>query len=111
VSVETIGAVRDAFQSTPRSSHELRIPQNTVVNILRKWLRLWVFKVRLVQALESDDVPRRAIFATEMLQRIDEENDYLTRVCFSDEVTFHTSRKLNRHIIRIWRLETPRVVL
>jgi hypothetical protein len=52
-----------------------------------------------------------AAFATEMLQRIGEDNDYLTRVCFSDEATFHTSGKVNRHIVRIWGLETPRVVL
>jgi hypothetical protein len=38
-----------------------------------------------------------------MLQRIGEYNDFLTRVCFSDEV--------NRHKVRNWGLETPRIVL
>jgi hypothetical protein len=45
---------------------------------------------------------RRAAFATEMLQRTDENNDYLTRVCFADEPTFHTSGKVNRCNVRIW---------
>jgi hypothetical protein len=40
------------------------------------------YKVHLVQALEPDDHPRRAASAPEMLQRIDEDNDYLTCVCF-----------------------------
>jgi hypothetical protein len=52
--------------------------------------------VQLVQALEPDDRPRRAAFATEMLQRIGEDNDYLTRVCFPHEATFHTSEKADR---------------
>jgi hypothetical protein len=66
--------------------------------------------VQRVQALEPDDHPRRAAFATEMVQRIDEDNDCLSHVCFSDEATFHTSGKVNRHSVRIWRLENPRGV-
>jgi hypothetical protein len=112
VSEETVDAVRDTFQRSPRkstrlASHELRIPQN----ILHKRLRLCAYKVQLVQALEPDDHLRRAAFATEMLQRIDEGNDYLTQVSSSDEATFHTSGKVNRHNVRIWGLENPRVVL
>ncbi|PNF29502.1 hypothetical protein B7P43_G04571 [Cryptotermes secundus] len=64
-----------------------------------------------VQALEPGDHLRRAAFATEMLQRIDEDNDYLMPVCFSDGATFHTSGKVNSHNVRIWGLENPRVVL
>jgi hypothetical protein len=32
-------------------------------------------------------------------------------VCFPGETTFHTSGKVNRHNVRIWGLENPRVVL
>jgi hypothetical protein len=46
-----------------------------------------------------------------MLQQIDEDNDDLTRVCFSDAATFHTSGKVNRHNVRIRGLENPRVGL
>jgi hypothetical protein len=35
----------------------------------------------------------------------------LTRVCFSDKATFHTSGKVNRHNVRIWGSENPRVIL
>jgi hypothetical protein len=68
--------------------NQLRIPQSTVVNILHKRLRLCVCKVQLVQALEPDVHPRDADIATEMLQRIDEHNDYLTRVCFLMRLPF-----------------------
>jgi hypothetical protein len=92
-------------------SHERRIPQSTVVKIVHKRLRLCAYKVQLVQALEPDDHPRRAAFVTEMLERIDEDNDYLTRVCFSDKATFHSSGKVNIHSARIWGLKNPHVVL
>ncbi|PNF41079.1 hypothetical protein B7P43_G06221, partial [Cryptotermes secundus] len=94
------------FQRSPRkstrASHELHVPQSTVVNILHKRLRLYAYKVQLVQALELDDYPRRAASATEMLQQIYEDNDYLTCVYFPDETTFQTSGKVNRHNARIW---------
>jgi hypothetical protein len=82
-----------------------------VVNILYKRLRLFAYKEQLVEALEPDDNPRHAAFATEMLQRMDEDNDYLRRVCFSDEATCHTSGKVNRHNVRICGLENPRIIL
>jgi hypothetical protein len=116
VSEETVDAMRNAFQlsprkSTRRASHKLRIPQSTVTTISHKRLRLCAYKVQLAQALEPDDQPWSAAFAAELLQRIDEYNGYFTRVCFSDEATFHTSAKLNRHNVRIWGLENPRVFL
>ena len=54
---------------------------------------------------------RRAEFATLMLEWIDANNDYLNKVCFSDEATFHTSRNVKRHYVRIWGPENPHVVL
>jgi hypothetical protein len=111
VSEDTLDAVRDASQRSPRksarrASHELLIPQRTVVKILHKRLCLCAYKVQLVQSLEPDDHPRRAAFATEMLQQIDGDNDYLTRVCFSDEAAFSTSVKVKGHNPRIWGQRT-----
>jgi hypothetical protein len=62
VSEESVGAVLDAFQCSPRkstrrASHELRIPQCTVVNILHKRLHLCAYQMQLVQVLEPDDYP------------------------------------------------------
>jgi hypothetical protein len=42
--------------------------------------------------------------------RLDEDNDYLSKVCFSDEATFHISGTVNRHNCRIWGSENPRVI-
>ncbi|GBN18423.1 hypothetical protein AVEN_151810-1 [Araneus ventricosus] len=39
--------------------------------------------------------PQRVAFAAEMLSSIESEHDFLNRIIFSDEVTFHTSNKVN----------------
>ena len=62
-----------------------------------------------MRALQPDDGPLRASFATQIMRRIDEENVYLKRVCFSDEATFDTSRVVNRHNVRIWGSQNPHV--
>ncbi|KAJ8878426.1 hypothetical protein PR048_019004 [Dryococelus australis] len=46
-------------------------------------------------------------FAGDMLQRIDEDDNFLKQVVFSDEATFHVSDVLNRHNVRIWGSEHP----
>jgi hypothetical protein len=63
-----------------------------------------------VQALEPNDRPQRQQFAIEMLDRIDQNPNYLSYVMFSDEATFHTCGKVNRHNIRIWGSENPHSV-
>ena len=115
MSDETVDAVCEAFQRSPgksthRSSNELRVSQSTVVMILHKRLKLYAYEVQIVQSLQADDGPRRPSFATENMHRIDKDNNYLKRVCFSDEATFHTSGVVNRHNVRIWGSEKPHVV-
>ena len=114
VSDETVDAVREAFKRSPgksrrRVSNDLRVPQSTVVKILHKRLKLYTYTVQIVQSLQPDDGPRRASFATEIMRRIAEDNDYLKRVCFSDEATFHSSGVVNRHNVRIWCSENLNV--
>jgi len=47
---------------------------------------------------------------TELLCRIDEDNDYLRRICYTDEAIFHTSGVVNGHNVPIWGSENPHVV-
>ena len=50
-------------------------------------------------------------FAEQLLlkefQRIDDDNDYLKCVVFSDEASFHISGKINKHNVRIWGSQNP----
>jgi hypothetical protein len=63
-----------------------------------------------VHDLEPNDRPQRQQFAIEMLDRIDQNPNYLSNVMFSDEATFHICGKVNRHNGRIWRSENPHSV-
>jgi hypothetical protein len=45
-----------------------------------------------------------------MLQAMADE-DFLSRLIFSDESSFHLSGKVNRHNVRIWGLENPHETL
>ena len=84
---ETVNAVRVAFHRSPRksicvASNELAIPRSTVNKVLRKRRRPHAYKLQTVQALKPDDHPRRAAFAEEIFQRIDDDNNYLNSVVF-----------------------------
>jgi hypothetical protein len=109
---ETVEHVMEAFKRSPtksirRASLELNIPRSTVHKVLHKRLRLYAYKVQILQALEPNDRPQRQQFAIEMLDRIGQNPNYLSKVIFSDEATFHTRGMVNRHNIRIWGSENP----
>ena len=86
---ENIERVRQAFQRSPTKSirtaaRQLDLPRATVHKVLHKNLRLFAYKVQMLQALQPNDMPRRKEFAVNMLQRISEDEAFLKRVCFSD---------------------------
>ena len=113
---ETVDSVRTAFQRSPRKSTrtasiELGVPKRTVVKILHRRLHLYPYKVQIAQALQPNDRPQRAAFATEVLERIESDREYLQHVAISDEATFHISGKVNRHNVRIWASENSHVVV
>lgn len=110
-SAETVEQVREAFlrstrKSVRRASTGTHIPQTTVWRILRKRLRFKPYKLQLVQALREGDKRKRKEFCVEMLDKLDED-DFDDRLVFSDEATFHTSGKVNKHNVRIWGKENP----
>jgi hypothetical protein len=42
-----------------------------------------------------------------MQMQVDMEDKFVTCLIFSDEATFHLSRKVNHHNVRIWGTENP----
>ncbi|KAJ4426523.1 hypothetical protein ANN_27337 [Periplaneta americana] len=93
VSEERVAAVRQMYERSPRKS----VRQAT--------------DAELVHELKPDDGNKRQAFAIDMLQHIDEDPTFLTRIAFSDEATFHLSDKVNTHNTRIWGLENPRCIV
>ena len=96
------------MKSIRTAARQLELPRSTVHKVLHKNLRLYAYKMQMLQALQPNDIPRRKEFAVNMLQRISEDEAFFKRVCFSDEATFHVSGKLNKQNIKIWGSENNR---
>ncbi|KAL4131917.1 hypothetical protein QTP88_009149 [Uroleucon formosanum] len=113
---ENVEQIRQSFVRCPQksvrqSSRELAIPPTTVWRVLRRRLRLKPYRIQLLQALHDDDMQKRNEFCTFVLEKSEEVEQFFYRIIFSDEATFHLNGKVNRHNVRIWRLEDPRVVV
>ena len=80
-SEENIERVRQAFQRFPMkfirtAARKLELPRSTVHKVLHKNLRLYAYKMQMLQALQPNDMPRRNEFAVNMLQQISEDEAF-----------------------------------
>ncbi|KFM76632.1 hypothetical protein X975_21839, partial [Stegodyphus mimosarum] len=64
------------------------------------------FKIR-VAGRSTMCRPRRMAFATDMLRKIEDAAEFLKRIIFSDEASFHLSGIVNRHNVCIWESGNP----
>ena len=93
-SEENIELVRQAFlpflsmKSIRTAARQLELPRSTVHKVLQKNLRMYAYKVQMLQVLQPNNMSRRKEFAVNMLQRIAEDEAFFKRVCFSDKATF-----------------------
>jgi hypothetical protein len=106
VSEQNVRRIRKAFLRSPKTSiskasRELQIPQTAVSKVLRKHLRLKPYKPQFVQASKATQ------FCSDFQAMLD-ENDFVGKVVFSDEATFHFDGKL---YCRIWGTENPHVMV
>ena len=102
---------RKSRTSIGQASRELRMPYSAVQRTLRKTLKLYPYKIKLVHAMKPQDGPARVEFAETTLENNTFDPSYLQRIFFSDEATFHVSGVVNRHNVRIWGVENPREYL
>jgi hypothetical protein len=72
--------MRSPKKSTTRASLELQVPQKIVWNILRKRLRVFPYRVQLLQNLTEKDKILRHSFCMDMLQRNEGSNDFFNRL-------------------------------
>lgn len=110
---ENVARIQQAFvrspgKSTRRGSRELQIPQSTVWRVLRKRLVMKPYRLTLVQALSAADKIKRIDFCDFILAQMETDESFVSKIVFSDEATFHTNGKVNRHNVCIWGTENPR---
>ena len=110
---EKIERVAGHFDATPKCSirqaaQVLGYKKSSVHNIVKHELKLYPYNISVHHALKETDKTLRVNFAETILDRIALDEDYLSRICFSDEATFHVSGTVHRHNVRIWGKEHPR---
>ena len=89
---------------------ETLIPPKTVWQVVRKRLVIKPYKLQVVQAIAAADKRKRKQCCVDMQEK-PEEDEFNERLVFSDEVTFHTNGKANRHNVRIWGEENPHATI
>ena len=79
---------------------------------VRKALKLHKFhpyKMQIHQQLYDDDFDRRIEFCETMTNFINENQNIVQNICFSDECTFFLNGNVNKQNCRYWSDENPRV--
>jgi len=72
-----------------------------------KWIKFYSYKIHLVQELNEDDFDQWNEFCELMMQRIDEESNFLFNIVFSAKATFEVNGNVNRHNCRLWFDKNP----
>ena len=85
--------LRSPRKATRRASRELKVPQSTVSKILCKRLRLHSYKLQLVQKLHPEYKETRQAFCGNLQALMENDDDLLAKIIFSDEATFHLSER------------------
>lgn len=99
--VMVIGSV---YMNRQQSLREIALETNNSMSSVRRILKRHKFHpygIKLTQELSGTDFGKRMDFCELMEEKIRDPN-FLKKVCFSDESTFHLTGYVNRHNCRYW---------
>lgn len=111
--VRNVGTILRAIEQEPESSirviaREHDMSYSTVQRIL-KGEQLHAYHYTSVQDLREEDYPLRRRFCENFLRRVNEDQDFPSRVIFSDESLFTREGIFNSHNMHMWSDENPRI--
>jgi AraC-like DNA-binding protein len=106
VSDESVENIQNSFIRSPKKSvhkcaREFGLSETTVHRIFKKRLRFTGYNFSCYMRSAKVINRKRYDFAVDILNEIDKEEQFLHRVMFSDEATFHVSGHVHRHNVRI----------
>ena len=115
IAEEKVEEIRELFSSNPTTSLKRAyastgIPCSSVHKILHKKLKMMPYKMSHLQQLFDSDQAARNLMCIELLNFFTNDEHFLSKICFSDEATFHLHGRVNRHNSVIWGTENPKVV-
>ncbi|PSN31536.1 hypothetical protein C0J52_26409, partial [Blattella germanica] len=76
--------IRSPRKSIRKAARQLNMHKSTVHDVVHKRLRLRCYKLQLLHALKPDDRPRRRRFAEQILELVENDETYLSKIGFSE---------------------------
>jgi hypothetical protein len=67
------------------------------------------YRLHLLQALKEVDKMKRLNLCCRIMSHIENDDEFLNRLTFSDKNMFHVRGEVNRHNVCMWGTETPHV--
>ena len=93
-------------QSTRRAGLELNMSHQSIIRILHE-RGFRPYRLRRRHAMNEADYEARVLFATDVLEMLDEDPQMLNNIIFSDEAHFSLSGNTNTWNSRYWDLDNP----
>lgn len=111
-SAENIATIQAIVDETPTTSSRNMarvsgIKRGSILNILKKCLKLKSYIPTLCQGLHEDDYDRRLQFAQTFLTMVENKADILKLILWSDEANFKLNGHVNRHNAIYWSANNP----
>lgn len=99
----------DPTTSTRRRSQELAISRRSLQRI-QKDLKMYPYKVQLVQSLQPLDLQQRITYAVRFQEIARNNINFIHKIIMGDEAHFHLNGYVNKQNMRFWGAENPRIV-
>ena len=96
--------------STTLIGRQLNIPQSTVHKIVTQHLHMYPYKFHLVHHLTEGDKVKRIEFCRKFLKLCDDDENWISKILFTDEAHFHLNGDVNTHNVRIWSTDNPKLL-
>lgn len=97
-------------KSTAELSLQFHTSKHTVWNILKEQ-QLYPYHIQKVHALLPDDYQRRIMLCQWFIQKCDDDDNFLSKVLFTDEANFSRTGLVNLHNTHIWADENPHAIM
>ena len=106
-----ISALRSPKKSTRHRSQELSLSRSSIRRILKLDLNLFPYHIQVKHKLTAEDQRARVRMCDWFTERMEEDEDWIDDVWFSDEAHFHIDGRVNSKNNVFWGSNAPNQVL
>lgn len=107
--IESVRAavIRSPHRSVRRHAVSLQLHSSSVRRILVEDLQYHPYKLQIVQELKPNDHLMRRQFCERILEKINEDDEFVNNLWMSDEAHFHLNGFVNKQNFRYWAEGNP----